>query len=157
MIKINTLNTFSGLARYELWKSGWEKKDQVDEYSYISNMCHPEEVLLCSKLFFPGFVCAGGGVFIESRYNDDLFNCWLERFSGDLQATEKMINHTHLYDVFEGCSEEVDDKVFEQLAEVFAFSWRLLLDKKFPDKNFKVEVSNSDQDYGPVVTFYQVA
>jgi hypothetical protein len=32
----------------------------------------------------------------------------------------------------------------------------MVLKEKFPDKLFSVEVSNSDENYGPVVTFYQV-
>jgi hypothetical protein len=66
------------------------------------------------------------------------------------------MNHTHLYDIFSGCADEVDDVVFEQLAEIVALSWRLVLKDKFPGIKFSVDVSNSDQDYGPTVTFYQV-
>lgn len=32
MMKINALNEFFGLSRYELWKSGWDNKSRVDEY-----------------------------------------------------------------------------------------------------------------------------
>lgn len=155
-MKINTINSLVGLVRYESWKSGWVEKDKVDEFSYISNTCNPEDVLLSCKLFFPDFIVEGGGVFLENKYDNDAFESWFKKFSGDLQATEKMINHTHLYDVFDGCSEDVDDRVFEQLAEVVALSWRLVLSDKFPQKKFNVVVSNSDQDYGPVVTFYQM-
>ncbi|MBC3411624.1 hypothetical protein HU720_09960 [Pseudomonas sp. SWRI51] len=145
-----------GLVRYESWKSEWAKKDEIDELSYISNNCSPEDVLLSSKLFFPDFIVDGDGVFLESKYDGVVVESWLEQFGGDLQATERMINHTHIYDVFEGCSEDVDDRVFEQLAEVIALSWRLVLREKFADKVFSVVVSNSDQDYGPVVTFFQI-
>lgn len=108
------------------------------------------------QAFFPDFIVDGGGVFLESKYDGDVVKSWLEQFDGDLQATERMINHMHIYDVFEGCSEGVDDRVFEQLAEVIALSWRLVLREKFADKKFSVLVSNSDQDYGPVVTFFQI-
>ncbi|WP_164487536.1 hypothetical protein [Pseudomonas sp. R3-18-08] len=152
-----TINPLVGLARYESWKSEWVKKDTIDEFSYISSKCHPEDVLLSCKLFFPDFVVVGDGVFLENKYDGNVFECWLKQFGGDLQATEKMINHTHLYDVFEGCSEDVDDRVFEQLAVAVALSWRLVLSDKFPGRKFTVDISNSDQDYGPVVTFWQVA
>ncbi|WP_340146342.1 hypothetical protein [Pseudomonas poae] len=131
-------------------------KSEIDELSYLSTQCHPEDVLLSSKLFFPDFVVVGEAVFLEAKYEDKVFDCWLKQFEGDLQATEKMINHTHLYDVFDGYSEDVDDKVFEQVAEVVALSWRLVLANNYPKKKFNVEVSSSDQDYGPVVSFYQV-
>ncbi|WP_238337669.1 hypothetical protein [Pseudomonas sp. SWRI51] len=155
-MKVNTIHPMIGLVRYESWKSEWAKKDEIDELSYISNNCSPEDVLLSSKLFFPDFIVDGDGVFLESKYDGVVVESWLEQFGGDLQATERMINHTHIYDVFEGCSEDVDDRVFEQLAEVIALSWRLVLREKFADKVFSVVVSNSDQDYGPVVTFFQI-
>jgi len=84
------------------------------------------------------------------------FSLWLSKYNGDVCAVEKIMNHTHLYDIFAGCSDDVDDVVFEQLAEVVALSWRLVLKDKFPESKFVVDVSNSDQDYGPTVTFYQV-
>lgn len=155
MMKINALNEFFGLSRYELWKSGWDNKSQVDEYSYISDQCNPEDVLLSCRIFFPDFVVVENGVFLERNYNSDAFLSWLEIFGGDLHAVERMINHTHLYDLFDGCVEEVDDRVFEQLAEVLVFSWKLILENKFPDRRFDVKISNSEQEYGPVVTFCQ--
>ncbi|WP_411384038.1 hypothetical protein ACK3BK_07635 [Pseudomonas sp. L7] len=155
-MKVKTIHSMFGLVRYESWKSGWAEKDEIDEFSYISSQCNPEDVLLSSRLFFPDFVVDGNGVFLESKYDGGVVRCWLDQFNGDVQATEKMINHMHIYDVFEGCSEDVDNRVFEQLAEVMAFSWRLVLREKFSDKKFSVVVSNSDQDYGPVITFFQI-
>lgn len=156
-MKINTINPFVGLARYESWKSEWVNKNNVDELSYLSSKCNPEDVLLSCKLFFPSFFVVGDGVFLESKYDSDIVNRWFDQFDGSLRLTEKMVNHIHLYDVFDGCSEKVDERVFEQLADAVAISWRMVLGHKFPKKKFNVEVSNSDQDYGPVVTFYQVA
>lgn len=111
--------------------------------------------MLSCRIFFPDFVVVENGVFLERNYNGDAFLSWLEIFGGDLHAVERMINHTHLYDLFDGCVEEVDDRVFEQLAEVLVFSWKLILENKFPDRRFDVKISNSEQEYGPVVTFCQ--
>lgn len=55
-MKVNTIHPLIGLVRYESWKSGWAKKDEVDEFSYISSPCNPEDVLLSCKLLFPDFV-----------------------------------------------------------------------------------------------------
>ncbi|MFW9078701.1 hypothetical protein ACOI9X_05380 [Pseudomonas sp. P2757] len=35
-------------------------------------------------------------------------------------------------------------------------AWRMVLKEKFPEKSFCVEAENSEQNYGPVITFYQV-
>jgi hypothetical protein len=155
-MKIETIRQFSGLSRYESWASSWAKKDDIDIFSYVSTMCNPEDCLVFCRLLFPDFFVSEGAVILSAKYDHDAFIVWLAKFNGDARAVEKIMNHTHLYDVFAGCMDEVDDVVFEQLAEVIALSWRLALKEKFPDTNFSVDVSNSDQDYGPTVTFYQV-
>ncbi|MFL9813613.1 hypothetical protein D7241_10185 [Stutzerimonas sp. VN223-3] len=132
------------------------EKDNVDEFSYLSSKCNPEDVLLSCKLFFPDLIVVGDGVFLESKYDSSVIDSWFKKFGGDLRSVEKMVNHIHLYDVFDGCAEEVDNRVFEQLADVMALSWRMVLSDKFAKRKFEVEVSNSDQSYGPVVTFYEV-
>ncbi|WP_223484339.1 hypothetical protein [Pseudomonas sp. A-RE-19] len=155
-MKLNTIRQFSGLSRYELWASSWAKKDTIDIFSYLSAMCNPEDCLLFCRLLFPDFFISQGAVILNAKYDHNVFVVWLEKFDGDVCAVEKIMNHTHLYDIFSGCADEVDDVVFEQLAEIVALSWRLVLKDKFPGIKFSVDVSNSDQDYGPTVTFYQV-
>lgn len=156
MIKLKTFEPLYGLHRYPAWRAGWADKKSIDVFSYISSECNPEDLLLCSKLLLPDFVVVDGAVFLEHKYDAGAFDSWSTQFGGDLCAIEKMVNHTHTYDVFEGCTDDIDEAVFTQLAEVFSLSWRLLLRDKFPDREFCVDVRNSDQEYGPVVTFYQV-
>ena len=155
-MKINTIRPFSGLSRYELWASSWAEKDNIDIFSYVSAVCSPEDCLLFCRLLFPDFFVSQGAVILNAKYDHDVFFVWLKKFDGDVRAVEEIMNHTHLYDVFSGCNDEVDDVVFEQLAELVSLSWRLVLKDKFPERKFSVEVSNSDQDYGPTVTFYQI-
>lgn len=155
-MKINTIKQFNGLSRYDQWASGWAEKDNIDIFSYVSAVCNPEDSLLFCRLLFPDFFVRDGAVCLSAKYDSEIFSLWLSKYNGDVCAVEKIMNHTHLYDIFAGCSDDVDDVVFEQLAEVVALSWRLVLKDKFPESKFVVDVSNSDQDYGPTVTFYQV-
>jgi hypothetical protein len=156
-MKINSIKAFSHLEQFELWRSQWGKKDQVDIYSYISCMCNPEHSLLFCRILFPDFIVVDGAVFLDFKYDDNIFNVWLERLGGDLCATEKMMNLTHVYDIFSGGDIRISDSdsVFEPISSAIAFSWRLVLRNKFPDKVFCVRESNSDQEYGPTITFYQ--
>lgn len=62
-MKVNTIHPMVGLVRYESWKSEWAKKDKIDELSYISNKCSPEDVLLSCKLFFLTLFLMGMGFF----------------------------------------------------------------------------------------------
>lgn len=156
MKKINTIKPLSGLNRYELWRGQWADRSSINIFSYVSDICNPEDSLLFCKLLFPDFVVVDEAVILESNYDGDIFSAWFEKLDGDVGAVERVMNHTHLYDVFAGCSDEVDDVVFEQLCEIVALAWRLVLRDKFPERLFLVDISNTDQDYGPVVTFSQV-
>ncbi len=144
-------------TRYRKWESGWGDKSGLDYFSYISDVCNPEDALIFCGLLFPAFIERAGGVFLDGRFDQENFAQWSERLNGNVYEVERLINHVHVYDVFSGCSEDVADSVFEKLSEVIGFCWEVALKNKFPHKKFKVEVSNSDQDYGPVVTFFQVS
>ncbi len=66
------------------------------------------------------------------------------------------MNNVHVYELFEQCADDVSDSIFLQLRNVLAFSWGMVLKEKFPEKKFFVEVSDSESNYGPVITFFQV-
>ncbi|WP_426132566.1 hypothetical protein [Pseudomonas sp. PWP3-1b2] len=143
-------------TKYERWKSQWADQSELDEFSYISDVVHPEDALMFCKVLFPDFVVHESGVFLESSFTVEAFVSWMEPCNNDVVAVEKVLNHLHLYDVFAGCGSRVEDAVYEQLCRIVAQSWRMLLLSKFPEKKFCVQAIVSDQEYGPVVTFSQV-
>jgi hypothetical protein len=155
MIKVNVIKPFEKLDKYESWKRGWKDQDEVDIFSYVSDMCSPEDMLLFCRVLFPDFVIFRGGIFLSRSFDVSVFNSWFEKLDGNMTSVERLMNHTHLYDLFSGCLEDVSDAIFLQLAEVLAVSWRLVLKDKFAEVDFSVNVTCSDRDYGPVVTFYQ--
>lgn len=109
-----------------------------------------------SNMLFPDFVVAEGGVFLGRNFSDEVFDRCIALASGDLSKTEQLLNVVRIYDVFGQGARDVSDDVFLQLCNVIGFSWRMVLKEKFPEKIFCVEVSNSEQNYGPDITFYQV-
>lgn len=142
--------------KFEHWKRQWEDQSELDEFSYISDVVHPEDALMFCKVLFPDFVFHESGVFLESRFTVESFSSWMETCNNDVVAVEKVLNHMHLFDVFGGCRERVDEAIYEQLCRIVAQSWRMVLLSKFPEKKFCVQAIVSDQEYGPVVTFSQV-
>ncbi|MCT7343590.1 hypothetical protein N5K55_31785 [Pseudomonas aeruginosa] len=64
------------------------------------------------------------------NYEEKKFNDWMERLENDIQSVERFINHTHIYDIFSGCNEDVEDEIFEQLAHMLSLSWRLILKRE---------------------------
>lgn len=145
-----------GLKKFESWRAGWEEAESIDIFSYVEDVVSPEDSLIFCKLLFPDFVVFEDSVILEMKFDEPAFRVWLDHFSGDKSGVEKVLNHTHLYDVFSGSGSSVDDVVYEQLSNVLAMSWRMVLKERFPGRRFHVEAINSDQEYGPVVMFYQV-
>lgn len=156
MNRISSTPPINDAVKYEAWKNQWVDQKGVGVYSYISEQCHPEQMLLFSKVFFPDFLVVDGGVFLERNFTTEVFNARMVELNGDLARVEKILNNVHIYDLFDQCAEDVSDSIFLQLCNVLSFSWRLVLKEKFPTRLFCVEFCNSEKNYGPVITFYQL-
>ncbi|NWE41978.1 hypothetical protein HX875_21065 [Pseudomonas yamanorum] len=152
---INSIDSVSS-PKYEQWKSQWRDQSELDGLSYISDVVHPEDALMFCKVLFPDFVFHESGVFLESGFTVEAYSRWMKNCNNDVVAVEKLLNHMHLYDVFGGCTDRVDEAVYEQLCRIVAQSWRMVLLSKFPERKFCVQAIISDQEYGPVVTFSEV-
>ena len=61
MKKIVSFKDLKCLSNYELWKSGWENKNEIDIFSYISYEIRPEDLLILGKLVFLILSWIGGG------------------------------------------------------------------------------------------------
>ncbi|MBK5374406.1 hypothetical protein JFT81_07145 [Pseudomonas sp. TH43] len=156
MKRVNSIPSVTDTQAYGSWKNQWSSQESLDVHSYIFDQCRPDHVLLFSKMFFPDFVVAKGGVFLERNFSNEVFDRCFVLASGDLPKTEQLLNVVRIYDVFGQGASDVSDDVFLQLCNVIGFAWRMVLKEKFPEKVFCVEVSNSEQNYGPDITFYQV-
>ncbi|WP_085690327.1 MULTISPECIES: hypothetical protein [unclassified Pseudomonas] len=156
MKRVNSIPSVTDTQAYDSWKKQWSSQEGLDVYSYIFDQCQPEHILLFSKMFFPDFVVNEGGVFLARNFSAEVFDSCLGLASGDLSKTEKLLNVVRVYDVFGQVVDNVPDDVFVQLCNVIGFAWHMVLKEKFSERVFCVEVSNSEQNYGPDVTFYQV-
>jgi len=153
---INSIPLVIDTEPYDVWKQQWANQEGLDIHSYINDQCHPEQILMFSTLLFPAFVVSEEGVFLERNFSDETFARCMSLAYGDMAEAERLLNYVKIYDVFGQYGDGVSANVFLQLCEVIGFAWRMVLKEKFPDRFFNVEVSNSDENYGPVVTFYQV-
>lgn len=65
------------------------------------------------------------------------------------------MNHTLLYDMYDGCPGNVSDEVFVRLLVLLKYSWGLVLRDGFPEKQFTITIENNIEGYGPSLTFCQ--
>lgn len=110
------------------------------------------------KLFFPEFVQVDECVFLAEMYNSQAYQDWREKFGGDRMQLESIINHVHIYDLFEADeeSDDLDEKVWDGIAKYLVKSWMFALNEMFPDREFFIRHSNDPDEYGPTITFYQL-
>lgn len=153
---INSIPWVIDTEPFDTWKQQWSNQEGLDIHSYINDQCHPEQILIFSTLLFPTFIVSEGGVFLERNFSHEAFARCVNLAAGDMAEVERLMNYVKIYDVFGQYGNGVSPRIFLQLCEMIGFAWRMVLKEKFPDTLFTVEVSNSDEDYGPVVTFYQV-
>lgn len=156
MKRVNSIPSVTDTQAYCSWKKQWSSQEDLDVHSYIFDQCRPDHALLFSKMFFPDFVVVEGGVFLERNFSNEAFDRCFGLAAGDLSKTERLLNAVKIYDVFGQGASDVSEDIFLQLCNVIGFAWRMVLKEKFPEKVFCVEVSNSQQNYGPDITFYQV-
>jgi hypothetical protein len=110
-----------------------------------------------SSLFWPEFVEVEGCVLLRERYSPSQFQDWWKELGGDRSTVEGVVNHVHLWDLFDLDEEAVPDKAIRDLAQVLASTWRCALQHRFPRKAFEVRLILDDPDeYGPTITFSTV-
>jgi hypothetical protein len=110
-----------------------------------------------SHLLWPVFVVEQSCVLIKGRYTSENLTQWLHQTNADVPAVEAALSHVHLWDLF---AEDPDDHAvsagLRELAHVTASTWRCGLAETFPEREFIVEATDGDDDYGPTVSFRSV-
>jgi hypothetical protein len=121
---------------------------------YMSYFVHPDVVAVVGRLLVPVFIEYEGGVFLRDQFTLEGYTKWRAQL-GEVEAIEKMVNRQHAYDLFV-TDEKIPEASFEGVANLMAQTLRLALQGSFPNRDFNVYVTNSDQDYGPTVVFHTV-
>lgn len=110
-----------------------------------------------SSLFWPEFVEVEDCVLLRERYSPSQFQDWWKELDGDRSRIEGMVNHVHLWDLFDLDDEGLPDEAVQDLAQVLVSTWRCALQQRFPDRDFEVSVVLDDpEEYGPTIAFSTV-
>lgn len=114
----------------------------------------PVDILSVGRLLLPEFTVFNQGVFLKMQFNEKSYQQWSKKFD-DLSSIERMINHAHVYDLF-GQASDASEEEFLLVAKLMQRTWFIALSLAFPDSQFDVLLSNSEQDYGPTITFQKI-
>lgn len=116
-----------------------------------------DHALLAYDLIFPELLNYRGGWFRASRFDVKNVDAWFEKFEGDVQKVESMLNHL---DVFQDYPGKYDDyKIVEAnaLAEVLMFAWPMWTKQMYGiDINCRVYYSDTEgeEPEAATVTFW---
>lgn len=111
----------------------------------------PAQAVAVARLVLPSFIEYDGCIFLEHKFSVDSYQVWSAELENKV-AVEKMINHTHVFDLFYE-DEILDEEAYALFAETLARTWELALSVAFAGRSFQLIVSKADDDYGPTVTF----
>jgi hypothetical protein len=114
----------------------------------------PAKALALARLLHPTFVEVRGCVLFSWSYVQSNFEQWWKELDGNRPKIEAMLSHEHLWDTFHVEDEDGEEELLNQLGKIIADCWREALRRRFPNRDFDVVFSNTEDDYGPTVMFY---
>lgn len=142
------------LPRFRRWRDELGQPG-LGPWDYLRHHCDTELAALLSTLFWPSLVEVEDCVLLAHRFDPENFRHWREHVAGDLSAVEAVINHTHVYDLFETGATDLDLAVYEQVGRVLFRCWRARVQAAFPNRTFTFEYATEPDEYGPTVSFFQ--
>lgn len=138
------------LPKLVAWSESFEPSP--DPFNYVRRHVTVTAAFLLLEIVLPKLVVVRGCVLRETKYEESNFEHWWTATNGNVQAVEGVLNELHLWDLFDGGSDEYsesDYRALEDLAPRIANSWRSIAEAQFPDRTFTVEVEDS---YGPTIS-----
>lgn len=142
------------MTSFEEWKKEQDFPKQ-NSREYVNNELTPFDLLYVGDLLFPKVIEHSGCLFLEDHFTEDHFRTWHHELKGDLTAIESLINHVHVYDVFDKASLDTPEWVFEEAAQLLFRSWKMFFEASYPAWNIVVEYWSSEVEYGPTLSFYR--
>lgn len=136
------------LPEFRTWSEQFEPP--ADTSAYLAREVSITAATILSELFFPELVNVRGCVLLSSSYESSNFEDWWQQMAGDQAAVERVLNHLHLWDIFEP-SNDSEEQALDVLAQRIARSWRCWATTTFPDRVFEVTVTD---EYGPTVVMH---
>jgi hypothetical protein len=135
-----------------LKENAWVKEGRFP--FFLDHFIGAEAAIVLARLFWPEFVEHRGGVFLDFQFDEANVDNWVASLDGDALQAERVVNHTHLWDMFYRTSEDVPPRALTELGEILCRCWRHAAEEAFPDREFIVELENEPDDYGPTLYLY---
>lgn len=141
--------------KFKKWKEeGWTYQD-ID--AYIGMEIYPEDIEIFSTILLPNLIAYKDRIFIYDNIFKDEFDAKksidLLILSFGLDDAEKLINRVRIPELFINNIDNTEPSTRMNIAKLIKHNWEYHLLKKFPNKDFTVEITGGKFD--PEVVFYQ--
>jgi hypothetical protein len=123
----------------------------ADYLDFLSQSVGISAWIAMSRVFLPRFVEVDGCVLWDRAYDPDNFRRWYNELKGDVAAIESTLNQFRLEFYIDFASNPEARTNAVDLAHAIAAAWRFSLDREFPQKDFDVRATDTED--GPIVSF----
>jgi hypothetical protein len=136
----------------------WNEGRGIDLLSWIGCVGSFEHAIGYAQIFWPELVEHDGCVFLASRFGETSYAGFMQQTHGDRRAVERVMNHQHVLDLFEGSEREPTRAQVIYLGRILREIWSSKLARELPDKRFVVTFYEASEDdlLDAEVTFCQV-
>lgn len=114
----------------------------------------PDLLIATMSLLGPKFIIHNGGLFFEEGFSPEVFDQWMDRLSGNLHDTERIMNHRHVRDLMQD-QREWSESLARFLEEAIIGFWRSALTSQFPNLSVVVASEWDAENSDVVVSVYQ--
>jgi hypothetical protein len=119
-------------------------------FDFLSESADAALAVAFSRLYWPVFIEVRGCILIEDKFQEATFLRWWDELDGDCRRIEEVVNHTHLWDLFED-DDSASADALKHVADILARTWRCALRDQFPSRAVDVYVLDEPAEYGPTI------
>lgn len=106
------------------------------------------EALAILRFAWPTFVQVDDCILLADHFSEDNYQSWRADLRDNWGAIEEVINHVHLWDCVPDAQ---DEEILIAIGGILQESWQAAAAQQFPSREFLVELTNDESDYGPTL------
>ena len=136
--------------------SEWNEGQGISAELWINGLGSFEHAIAYGCLFWPEFIEHDGCVFRAAGFEKKNYRSWLWQTCRNKTATEKVMNHVHIADLFPNAPRPTKQQMI-YFGRLLRELWACKLRRDFPDRSITVYFFDEDSDecYDYEITFYQ--
>lgn len=125
------------IREYQEWKTA--NPNSFNWGSYVNVKADLHTALTFAKFYSPELFEKEGCLILNDRYDEGLFNSWMEECQGNKTTIEKMMNLYELNDFFHIIRKEDEEDIqLRALGEVLKQFWSMTFKLNYPNRNILV-------------------